>query len=102
MAYARADIARRVKTLLEDRPGRSLQSIAEDMRIERHTICRCLRETYDCTFSELKTRVSSSVFETLAVNGRLTSWKELAAQLGCSVKTMERWRAGARRPGREA
>lgn len=92
MAYASRDVAKCVAAMLRTRPSHSLESIAGELKIERHTISRCLRRAYGKSFTEMKSEAIVTALTGL-VGNRLMSWKEVAVLCGFSTRTLERWRA---------
>ena len=92
MAYNHAQILHALASRLNERPFQSSRRIAADLRIARDTVCRALK-IGGTTFSELRREAIERHLNALVGDsGRPMSAKEVANLLGCSSRSLLRWR----------
>lgn len=91
MAYDHDAIVWQVTKLLTAQPGRSLESIAAHLGIERHTITRALKDAGSGTFEAVQASAILAALDRVWAEGSLKSKKELAASLGLAPASLSRW-----------
>jgi len=91
MGYDPQHVARRVRYLLVQSPGRTLCSVAAELGIDRHTITRALNRVGSVSFHELQSREMALALRRLNSQPRLLLQKERAAAVGCSCARLRAW-----------
>jgi transposase-like protein len=91
MSYDRITIAHAAVAMALSTPGVSETAIATALGVDRHTLSRSLG-SIGLSFTQLRGLAMYQMLDALSTNGRTTSWKEVAAHIGCSTATLTRWR----------
>lgn len=91
MGYDAAIVHREVSRILSKGPARTLDSIAAELRIDRHTIARDLKRVGGITFRQLQARSMLDALARMSIERPLMK-KEMADRLGLrSARALRAW-----------
>lgn len=94
MGYDQVAVYREVCRLLSRQPGRTLLSIAAELRIDRHTIARDLRRVAGRGFRDLQLHFMCEAMSSLIASTVPLMRKEIADRLGLpSTRSLSAWMA---------
>lgn len=91
MTYDKDRLIDRVTELLRASPTRPLQSIADELRVDRHTITRRLLEQGRLSFRDLQVDFVADTLRRLDGGREILTKQQMASALGCSVRTLAAW-----------
>ncbi len=100
MTYNHRAVVRAVRTRLYQRPFESSSRIADDLGVARDTLRRAL-SSGGVTFSDLRHEAIVARLKSLSEADRPMSAKEMSNLLGCSSRSLLRWRLRLKMTGCE-
>jgi two-component system response regulator YesN len=82
MAYNLAEIAKRVRRLIDSKPRITLQEVAQSVGVERHTVEKAIRLEFARSFRAVQQRSTLRKARALLLQSPMLSVKEVAFALG--------------------
>lgn len=82
MAYDSRRISEAVVKRLRQSPSLTLESLAQELHIHRHTLCRALKTEYDTTFSAMKRAQFVALSSERLRSAEAAQIKEVAIAMG--------------------
>jgi DNA-binding transcriptional regulator YhcF (GntR family) len=93
MAYRHDAIVKKAEALLLTSPALSEAQLAMKLGVHRHTLGRALAQVRGISFRRLRDRCWHLTLAKYHSDERVMSLKELANEIGCSRRTLERRKA---------
>ena len=92
MGYEPAIIVRRLRDALSRKPGQTLHSIADDLKVERHTIRHALKRIEGVSFGDLQAEFMRAALDRLQRRDEPLFKKQIADELGLrSTRALRHW-----------
>jgi predicted ArsR family transcriptional regulator len=94
MGYDPAVIYREVGEALSQKAGRSMQSIANELKVDRHTISRVLRRIAGVSFEQMRTEYMRQALQEIVRRHDPLLKKQISHELGLrSTRVLRAWLA---------
>lgn len=91
MSYNHSAIVVRIKASLQLKPTMTIRDLAATLGIHRQTVLRTLKSEVGVSFEEFKAASVDRLLAEITTSDAIVSRKQLAARLGCSRATLNRW-----------